>query len=68
MHSIRRLLAQVLASSAKNLLIFNFGLSMTFPTILIPALSGLNVSLNPNEKLRISMDESTWIGMKFTPL
>lgn len=60
--NFRRVLAQVLASSAKNLLVFNFGLAITFPTILIPALSGLNTSLNPNETLTITPNESTWIG------
>jgi hypothetical protein len=39
--SFRRILPQVLASSAKNLLLFDLGLAVAFPTIVIPALRGL---------------------------
>lgn len=39
--SFRRILPQVLASSAKNLLLFDLGLAIAFPTIVIPALRGL---------------------------
>lgn len=60
--NFRRILAQILASTAKNTLLFNYGLAVTFPTILIPALTGLNTKLNPNETLRITPDESTWLG------
>lgn len=54
---------QILASSAKNLLIVDFGLSIAFATILIPALTGLNNALNPNETLTITPDQVTWLGM-----
>lgn len=37
----RRILPQVLASSAKNLLLLDLGLAVAFPTIVIPALRGL---------------------------
>ncbi|XP_055325703.1 facilitated trehalose transporter Tret1-like isoform X2 [Sitodiplosis mosellana] len=60
--SFRRYLPQVLASSAKNMLIVDFGLSIAFSTILIPALSGLNPALNPNETLTITPDEATWLA------
>lgn len=53
----------MLASSAKNLLIVNFGLAIAFSTILIPALTGLNPALNPNETLSITPDQATWIGI-----
>ena len=39
--SFRRILPQVLASTAKNLLLFDLGLAVAFPTIVIPALRGL---------------------------
>lgn len=39
--SFRRIIPQVLASSAKNLLLFDLGLAIAFPTIVIPALRGL---------------------------
>lgn len=37
----RRILPQVLASSAKNLLLLDLGMAVSFPTIVIPALRGL---------------------------
>lgn len=39
--AFRRILPQVLASSAKNLLLLDLGLAVAFPTIVIPALRGL---------------------------
>lgn len=59
-------LLKILASSAKNLVILNFGLIISFSTILIPALTGLNSKNNPNETLRITPEESTWLGKKNT--
>lgn len=64
--TFRRILPQVLASSAKNLLLFDLGLAVAFPTIVIPALRGLKdhdkdsileftaaVSLNYFKKLKL---------------
>lgn len=42
----------------------DFGLSIAFATILIPALMGLNPALNPNETLSISAEEATWLGKR----
>lgn len=53
---------KVLASSAKNLLIVNFGLSVSFSTILLSALMGLNRERNPDEYLTITTSQSTWMG------
>jgi hypothetical protein len=39
--SFRRILPQVLASTAKNLLLLDLGMAVSFPTIVIPALRGL---------------------------
>lgn len=39
--SFRRILPQILASSAKNLLLLDLGMAVSFPTIVIPALRGL---------------------------
>lgn len=69
--SFRRYLPQVIACSAKNLLIVEFGLTLSFSTILISALSGLNPTLNPNETLSITPDQSVWIAsmtMIFQPV
>lgn len=53
---------QVLACLAKNLLLFEFGLSMAFPTILIPALSGLNEKYEISENLLVTPTTATWLG------
>ena len=39
--TFRRILPQILASSAKNLLLLDLGMAVSFPTIVIPALRGL---------------------------
>lgn len=69
--SFRRYLPQVLACSAKNLLIVEFGLALSFPTILISALKGLNPTLNTDETLNITPEQTTWIAsmiMIFQPI
>jgi len=44
--TFRRILPQILASSAKNLLLLDLGMAISFPTIVIPALRGLKVHDN----------------------
>jgi hypothetical protein len=39
--TFRRILPQILASTAKNLLLLDLGMAISFPTIVIPALRGL---------------------------
>lgn len=56
---------KVLASSVKNIVIVEYGLSVAFSTILIPALTGLNPTLNPNESLSITPEQATWLGKQF---
>jgi hypothetical protein len=41
--TFRRILPQILASTAKNLLLLDLGMAVSFPTIVIPALSGLKL-------------------------
>lgn len=53
---------KVLASSTKNLLVLNVGFAIGLPTVLIPALSGLNPLANPDESLKITNAEASWIG------
>lgn len=45
------------------MLIVDFGLSIAFATILIPALTGLNTALNPTETLKVTPEQATWLGM-----
>lgn len=42
------------------------GLAINFPTILIPALTGLNVENNPNETIQLTDSEVSWIGLYWT--
>lgn len=44
--TFRRILPQILASSAKNLLLLDLGMAVSFPTIVIPALRGLKAHDN----------------------
>lgn len=53
---------QFLAGNAKNLLIWNIGLVLAFPTIVIPALTGLSKQLNPDETLQITGVQASWLG------
>lgn len=55
-------LNQFLASSAKNFLIWNLGLILAFPSIVIPSLTGFSTALNPHETLRITAAQASWLG------
>lgn len=54
--------SQILASSAKNLLLIDLGLAIAFPTIVIPALRGLQNEKNPDEFLEFSAVQASWYG------
>ncbi|XP_066251365.1 facilitated trehalose transporter Tret1-like [Euwallacea similis] len=56
--SIRKSLPQILAVSVKNVLLLAFGMSLGFPTILIPSLSGGD----PEEEIVLNQDAISWIG------
>lgn len=60
--AFRTILPQVLASSAKNLLLFDLGLSVAFPTIVIPVLRGLQTDRNPDETLLFTAVQASWYG------
>lgn len=51
-----------MASIAQNLLSSSMGLSLAFPTILVPAVLGLSNVINPNESLHMTADEASWLG------
>lgn len=40
----------------------NVGLCLTFPDILIAALAGLNSEINPNETIKITAEQASWLG------
>lgn len=53
---------QILASTAKNLLLIDIGLAIAFPTIVIPALRGLQPNKYPNETIQFTAEQATWYG------
>lgn len=42
--------------------LLNFSLATNLPTIIIPALTGLNPANNPDEHLKITPEQQSWIG------
>lgn len=42
--------------------LLNFSLATNLPTIIIPALTGLNPANNPVEHLKITPEQQSWIG------
>jgi MFS family permease len=59
--TFRRILPQVLASTAKNLLLLDLGMAAALPTIVIPALRGLK-NRAPDEFLNFSPAQASWFG------
>lgn len=57
----RTLLPQILASTAKNLLLLDLGMAVSFPTIVIPALRGLKPHDN-NDILQFTDSQASWFG------
>lgn len=53
---------QFTATTVKNMLLFEFGLCVAFPGIIIPALTGLKNECNMNETLSLTAEEASWIG------
>ncbi|RZC34223.1 Sugar tr and/or MFS 1 domain containing protein [Asbolus verrucosus] len=56
--SFRQALPQILAVCVKNVLLLGFGMTLGFPTILIPSLSGRD----PNEPISLGQEAISWIG------
>ncbi|VEN46389.1 unnamed protein product [Callosobruchus maculatus] len=56
--AVRQALPQILAVCVKNVLLTSYGLTLGFPTILIPSLSGDD----PDEKITMGVEEISWIG------
>lgn len=51
-----------MAALARNLITMNTGLFEGLPTLIIPSLLGLSNKLNPNETIRITPSQASWIG------
>jgi len=59
--TFRRLLPQILASAAKNMLILDLGMAISFPTIAIPALRGTK-NRDPDEFLVFDDHQASWFA------
>lgn len=55
---------QAIAVTIKNFLLLDLGIVTAFPVILIPALTGLSSETNPNETIRITAVEASWLGIR----
>lgn len=57
----RMYLPQILATTAKNLLVIDIGLAATFPTIAIPPLLG-TIDSHQDEVFQFTAEEASWFG------
>lgn len=62
--NFRRILPQVFASAAQNLLIVDLAMAMNFPTIAIPPLRGIR-NRDDDEVLSFTESHASWFG-KYT--
>lgn len=53
---------QVIATTVKNFHMFNVGLVVAMPAIIIASLSGIHNERNQNEFLHATASQSSWIG------
>lgn len=49
-------------SFVTTLLLLDIGVSVSYPTVVISALTGLNNESNPNELLHMNAAETSWMG------
>lgn len=53
---------QIVATTVKNLLLFDLGLCFSLPTIVIPALTGIGNIHNSDEYLTVTPVQASWLG------
>lgn len=61
----RTILPQILASTAKNLLLLDLGMAVAFPTIVIPALRGLKAHDVDNVITTLTDAQASWFGKQW---
>lgn len=61
--TFRKILPQILASTVKNFLVFDLGLALGFPTIVIPSLRGITQNVGSPETLYFSHEQASWFRM-----
>lgn len=52
---------QILGATAKNIVVLNLGEFTAFSSIVISALVGMSMKLNPNETIHITAAQSSWL-------
>lgn len=52
----------MIATIVTALLLLDVGVSLVYSTVVVSALSGLNNDKNPNETLRITAIQASWLG------
>lgn len=63
--SFRSVLPQILAVSVKNVLLFGYGMTLGFPTILIPAILGGDGRESAMDSvLQLSKEQISWLSTK----
>ncbi|XP_068157840.1 facilitated trehalose transporter Tret1 isoform X1 [Drosophila tropicalis] len=60
--NFRRALPQFIAVSIKNILLFGYGMTLGFPTIVIPAIQGGEGRSDPNSDIVLNKDEISWFS------
>lgn len=61
--AFRSILPQILAVNVKNVLLFGYGMTLGFPTILIPAImGGEGRESTMDNKLHLSKEEISWLS------
>ncbi|XP_031634375.1 facilitated trehalose transporter Tret1-like [Contarinia nasturtii] len=60
--TFRRILPQILATFAKNLIIFNLGEFFAISSIVISSLNGSCIYLNPDETLLVTPAQTSWLS------
>lgn len=63
----KKILPQLLAVGAKNLLLLGYGMTLGFPTIAIPSLKGDPSRPGLEGELVLTKEEISWIGKSKSP-
>lgn len=53
---------QFVAASVNNMILFDIGLYMVIPGLIIPALTGILNEHNRNETLKLTAVQASWLG------
>lgn len=54
----------MVASAIVTILLMDIGFSVSYPAVVVSALTGRNVENNANEMLSLTAGQSSWLGEK----